>query len=286
VQITVAESVDVEDRGAYYDESGVIRDMVQNHVLQLLTLVAMEPPSVADAESLRNKKIEVLQAIRGWHTEEASSYAVRGQYGGYRGTEGVKSTSNTPTYCAIRLFIDNWRWQGVPFYLRTGKALAEKDTEIVIEFHEPPHSMFELGPGQMLPPNLLGICLQPDEGTHLRFGVKVPDAGMTVQSVDMQFHYRSSFKDLPIPEAYELLLEDALQGDASLFIRADQIEGSWRVVEPLLHTWEDHEVTPLHIYPRGSWGPDAADRLLSQDGRVWRRACGDSAHDQHHESTE
>ena len=274
VQISVAEEVLVGDRGGYYDESGVVRDMLQNHLLQLLTLVALEPPNVADSESLRNKKVEVLQAIRRWSPEQALQHAVRGQYNGYLKEKGVPSDSITPTFAALRLYVDNWRWQGVPFYLRTGKAMAEKTSEIVIQFQNPPHMMFSSDPTKHIPPNLLGLCLQPDEGLHLRFQVKVPDQGMAMESTDMEFHYESAFEDQSIPEAYERLLEDALNGDASLFIRNDHIEEAWKIADPLLNAWEDPKASLLHKYAPGSWGPKAADELLAQDGRSWQQVCG------------
>ena len=274
VQITVAETVDVGDRGGYYDQSGVVRDMVQNHLLQLLTLVAMEPPSATDADSLRNRKVDVLKAIRRWAPEEAWRDAVNGQYRDYLNERGVAPTSNTPTYAALRLYVDNWRWQGVPFYLRTGKAMSEKVSEIVIQFQRPPHVMFALEPGRTLTPNMLSIRLQPDEGTHLKFEAKVPDEGMTMRSVDMEFHYQSAFKDEEIPEAYERLIQDALEGDASLFIRSDHIEEAWRIVDPLLQVWEDRDAEQPQHYDRGSWGPEAADTLLSEDGHAWWAVSG------------
>ena len=206
VQITAAEEVTVEERAGYYDQSGVIRDMVQNHLLQLLTMVAMEPPNAMDADSLRNQKIEVLRGIRRWKPEDIAHNVVLGQYQGYLEAEGVPASSTTPTYAALRLYLDNWRWQGVPFYLRTGKAMAEKVTEIVIQFESPPHMMFSPAPGQELSPNTLSLCIQPDEGVHLKFGVKVPDQGILMDSKDMAFHYDSAFKDQAIPEAYERLL--------------------------------------------------------------------------------
>ena len=274
VQITVAEKVTVGERAGYYNQSGVVRDMVQNHLLQLLTLVAMEPPSVADTESLRNKKVEVLKAIRRWEPQEAARHAVRGQYKGYLHEKGVPPESATPTYAAIRLFVDNWRWQGVPFYLRTGKAMTEKVSEVTIQFQYPPHVMFSLGPCQDLTSNLLGLCLQPDEGVHLKFEVKVPDQGMCMESKSMEFHYKSAFKVQEIPEAYERLLEDALEGDSTLFIRNDHIEEAWSIVDPLLKAWEEQQASPLHTYEPGSWGPEAADALLAQDGRAWLQVCG------------
>ena len=275
VQITVAETVTVGDRAGYYDRSGVVRDMVQNHLLQLLTLVAMEPPSVADAESLRTKKVDVLKAIRPWGPEEAAKQAVRGQYEGYLDEPGVGPDSTTATYAVLRLFVDNWRWRDVPFYLRTGKAMAEKTSEIAIQFQRPPHMMFSLARGQDITPNVLGIYLQPDEGVHLQFQVKTPDQGMTMRTMDMEFHYESAFKDQVIPEAYERLLEDALAGDASLFIRSDHIEEAWRIVDVLQEAWEERELSTLHTYPVGSWGPPAAEALLSEDGRGWQRGRGE-----------
>ena len=272
VQITVAESIAVEDRGSYYNESGVVRDMVQNHMLQLLTLVAMEPPNIADSESLRNKKVEVLQAIRRNSGTEMARNAVRGQYDGYLAERGVPEGSITPTYAALRLFVDNWRWRDVPFYLRTGKAMAEKVSEIVIEFQKPPHSMFPLPSGEAIPSNLLRLSLQPDEGIHLGFQTKSPDVDIaSMERTNLEFHYRSAFRDLSIPEDYERLLQDALLGDASLFIRNDHIEEAWKIVDPLIDAWTDLDISPLHIYACGSWGPDASDALLAQDGRRWRR---------------
>ena len=274
VQITAAESVDVGDRAGYYDQSGVMRDMVQNHLLQLLTMVAMEPPNAMDASSLRNHKVEVLKAIRRWTPEEAMENTVLGQYRGYLGEKDVPAGSATSTYAALRLYVDNWRWQGVPFYLRTGKALAEKVTEIVIQFRSPPHVMFSAGAGVALDPNVLSLCLQPDEGVHLKFGVKVPDEGLTIQSKDMVFHYESAFQDQAIPEAYERLLQDALEGDASLFIRSDHIEEAWRIVDPLIQRLESADAQPPQVYEPGSWGPERADELLSRLGHHWLRICG------------
>ncbi|MCH7706599.1 MAG: glucose-6-phosphate dehydrogenase [Chloroflexi bacterium] len=272
VQITVAEDVAVGDRAGYYDQSGVIRDMVQNHLLQLLTIVAMEPPSNMDADSLRNRKVDLLKAIRRWSPEEAAVNAVSGQYRGYLNENGVAPDSTTPTYAAMRLYVDNWRWKGVPFYLRTGKAMSEKASEIIIQFQRPPHMMFSLEPGRELTPNTLSIFLQPDEGIHLTFQAKVPDQGMNMRSSDLSFHYDSAFKDQEIPEAYERLLQDALAGDASLFIRSDHIEEAWRIIDPLLQAWDGSPA--VETYEPGSWGPNAADALLAQDGREWLRVGG------------
>ena len=280
VQITAAEEVSVEDRGGYYDQSGVVRDMVQNHLLQLLTMVAMEPPSVVDAESLRDKKVEVLKAIRRWAPHEAAQHGVGGQYQGYLKEQGVPAESTTPTYAALRLYVDNWRWSGVPFYLRTGKAMREKSSEIAVQFKFPPHMAFSLGQCQDLTSNFLSLHLQPNEGVHLNFQVKVPDQDTCVQPVDMEFYYDSAFKEQRIPEAYERLLQDALEGDPRLFIRSDHIEEAWRIVDPLLQSWEDSMEFPPHVYERGSWGPQAADALLAQDGRAWLQ--GSSGHGGNH----
>ncbi len=270
VQVTVAESVDVGHRAGYYDTAGVVRDMFQNHLLQLLTLVAMEPPSSFNADAVRNEKAKLLESVR----PIALADTVRGQYDGYCETEGVAPGSQTPTYAALKLYIDNWRWQGVPFYLRSGKALKGKTSEIVIEFHRPPHLMFHLPPGSDFTPNILSLCIQPDEGIHLRFEAKVPDSEQGMRSVDMDFHYRASF-DGTLPEAYERLLLDALEGDASLFTRSDSIEAAWQLVDPVLRGWEAQGEPPLEAYPVGTWGPEATDRLLARAGHRWRMGCAD-----------
>ncbi len=273
VQITVAESVSVGERAGYYDASGVVRDMVQNHLLQLMCLVALEPPSAMDADALRNRRADVLHAVRRWTPHEFRQHAVAAQYEGYLDEPGVDSRSRTPTFAAMRLYIDNWRWQGVPFYLRSGKSLARKVSEIVIQFKSPPLSMFPRA-NQQFAPNLLSICIQPDEGVHLRFDTKTPDAGLIAEPVDMEFHYDRLQGAVELPDAYERLLEDAMEGDASLFIRADQIEQSWNIVDPLLQCWADPESGEFESYPPGTWGPRGADRLLAADGRQWRSICG------------
>ena len=273
VQITVAESVDVGHRAAFYDSTGVVRDMFQNHLLQLLTLVAMEPPASFRADEVRNEKTKVLAAIRKISEENLATETVRGQYRGYLDAEGVAPSSKTPTYAALRLFLDNWRWQGVPFYLRSGKALATKTSEIIIQFKSPPHVMFPLPEGASLRPNYLALFIQPDEGMHLRFEAKVPDTTAEMRSVDMEFHYADDFGKDALPEAYERLLLDALQGDASLFTRNDSIELSWKLVDPILKGWEASQEPPLEVYEPGSWGPDQADSLLGREGRCWLQGC-------------
>lgn len=265
VQITVAETVDVGHRAGYYDQSGVVRDMFQNHLLQLLALVALEPPASFNADAVRNEKVKLLSAIRPIQLADT----VRAQYDGYRSTDGVAPDSHTPTYAAIKLLIDNWRWQDVPFYLRSGKALGSKVSEVVVQFRSPPHVMFDLPADQPLAPNILSLGIQPDEGVHFTFQAKVPDSAQDTRSVDMQFHYRSSFADGALPDAYERLLLDARRGDASLFIRSDEIEQAWHLVDAVLGGWETPPAPPLTMYARGSWGPDAANALLARDKRTW-----------------
>ena len=270
VQITVAEEVDVGHRGRYYDAAGVVRDMFQNHLFQLLALVAMEPPSSFNPEAVRNEKVKLLHSIRPIKPTDT----VRGQYLGYCETQGVAQGSQTPTYAAWKLYIDNWRWQGVPFYLRSGKALQQKISEIIIEFHRPPHLMFHLAEDSDFTPNILSLRIQPDEGIHLRFEAKVPDSDQEMRSVNMEFKYLSSFEE-SLPEAYERLLLDALEGDASLFARSDAIEAAWKLVDPVLESWEEEDESRLTFYWKGSWGPEAADELMRAEGRKWRLSCLD-----------
>jgi glucose-6-phosphate 1-dehydrogenase len=269
VQITVAETIDVGHRAGYYDQSGVARDMFQNHLLQLLSLVAMEPPASFDADAVRNEKAKVLQSVR----PIVAADTVHAQYEGYLDSEGVRADSTTPTYAAIKLFIDNWRWQGVPFYLRSGKALKAKTSEIIIRFQRPPHVMFSLPHDVDFTPNILALCIQPDEGMHLKFQAKVPDSAQGMRPVDMEFHYRDSFDGQTLPDAYERLLLDALQGDASLFARSDEIELAWRLVDPLIAGWQTLEAPPLLEYKKGTWGPDDADDFMRIDGRHWWPGC-------------
>jgi len=272
VQITVAECVDVGHRAGFYDAAGVLRDVFQNHLLQLLTLVAMEPPASFNADALRNEKVKVLSAIRPIELHDT----VRARYVGYCETPGVAPNSQTPTYAALKLYIDNWRWQGVPFYLRSGKALAQKTSEIAIQFQCPPHVMFDLPPGHEFTPNILSLCIQPNEGIHLKFETKVPDSAMETRSRDLEFHYRTGFSDQALPDAYERLLLDALRGDASLFARYDEIEAAWQLIDPILRGWESPDAPPLVEYERDTWGPPEADTLLARDGNIWRLSCGGS----------
>jgi glucose-6-phosphate 1-dehydrogenase len=269
VQITVAEKVGLEHRAGFYDSVGVLRDMFQNHLLQLVTLVAMEPPASFNASHLRNEKVKVLSAIQPMSPAEVAENTVRAQYRGYREEPEVKEDSQTSTYGAMRLFVNNWRWQGVPFYLRSGKKLADKQSQIIISFKEPPLTMFPNRVGKEMTANMLVLYLQPDEGVHLRFEAKVPDKLNETRSVDMEFHYAEEFGQTAIPEAYERLLLDALQGDASLFTRSDEVETAWSIIDPILQTWEADHTPPLAIYEPNTWGPPEADELLARDGRHW-----------------
>ena len=267
VQITVAEEMGIGHRGAYYDQAGVLRDMFQNHLLQLLSLVAMEPPASLDPDVVRNEKSRVLSAIRPIDLSET----VRGQYQGYQATEGVAPDSTTPTYGAAKLHIDNERWRDVPFYLRSGKSLARKLSEIVIEFQCPQRLIFDLHPYTA---NVMALRIQPDESIYLRFEAKVPYTVQEARSVDMEFHYRSYLGGKPMPDAYELLLLDVLTGDLSLFPRQDGVEAAWRVIDPVVQGWESPEAPSLSIYQPGTWGPVEADELIGRDLRFWHVGCG------------
>jgi glucose-6-phosphate 1-dehydrogenase len=269
VQLTVAESVGVGHRAGYYDKAGVLRDMFQNHLLQLLTLAAMEPPALFEANALRDEKVKVLRAVR------PKVKSLRGQYRGYRDEKGIPRDSETPTYAALQLFVDNWRWQGVPFYLRSGKNMTAKTSEMAIQFKDVPHLMFPQARRDEILPNILSLCLQPDEGIHLRFEAKTPGAGMRTRPVDMEFHYAEDFGAGALPEAYERLLLDAMQGDASLFSRADEIELAWGLIDPILAEWGQPGALPPAFYEPGSWGPVEADNLMARDGRAWLYGCGE-----------
>ena len=252
--------------------------MFQNHLLQLLTLTAMEPSAIFAADALRDEKVKVLRAVRPiTNTVRAQSVraqSVRAQYRGYRDEPGVAPESQTPTYAALQLLIDNWRWRDVPFYLRSGKLLAAKTTQIAIQFKHVPHLMFPQSSGKEITPNVLSLCLQPDEGIHLRFEAKEPGTRMRTRPVDMEFHYTEHFGASALPDAYERLLLDAMQADASLFARADEIELAWGLVDPILAGWGQPAAPPLVFYEPGSWGPAEADDLLAQDGRAWQYGCG------------
>jgi glucose-6-phosphate 1-dehydrogenase len=267
VQITMTESEGVGQRAGYYERAGVLRDVFQNHLLQLLALIAMEPPAVLNAKSLRDEKVKVLQAARA----PLLADLVIGQYRGYRAETGVETESQTPTFAALKLYVDNWRWQDVPFYLRAGKSLAARRTEIMLEFKTAPQLLFPGGPLRDdladLAPNSLSFCIQPDEGMRLCFNTKVPGAGMRATPVVMDFAYARHFGERALPDAYERLLLDAIQGDASLFARSDEIEIAWELMDEITD-----QGTPA-LYAPGSGGPLEADELLARDGRRWRSAC-------------
>ena len=282
VQITVAEQVDVGTRAKYYDGVGALRDMFQNHLFQLLSFIALEPPASFNARDLREEKLKVLRAVRPIQPKDVGQAALRGQYRGYRQAPGILPESCTETYAALRLYIDNWRWQGVPFYLRSGKAMHEKLSEIIIQFKDPPARLFNNARAPHSIPNILSFCLQPDEGIHQRFEVKIPDSVADHRSVEMQFHYQDVFAQSDIPEAYERLLLDALYGDASLFNSADQAELAWALLTPVLDSWAKPDGPPVHEYEPGSWGPDEAQRFVQRDGRRWWQMCSCEEHSSYH----
>ncbi len=282
VQITAAETLGVEHRGGYYEQAGALRDMFQNHLLQLLAIVAMEPPVRYGGTSVRDRKADVMKAIVPINPESLAETAIRGQYGpgrmndqnllGYRQEEGVNPLSNTETFVAMKLMVDNWRWAEVPFYLRSGKRMPNKVTEIVIQFKRVPHLFFHLTPEDQMEPNLLTMRIAPDEGISLRFGAKVPGPNMHLRQVQMNFSYEDAFKIAPAT-AYETLLLDAMAGDPTLFNRSDQVEIAWGVIEPLIDIWSATKpFQPFPNYAAGTWGPAAADALLTRDGRAWRNA--------------
>ena len=278
VTITVAEAVGVEHRGGYYDHAGALRDMVQNHLMQLLCLVAMEPMVSFDADEIRNKKVDVLHAARPIHRDAVAQCAVRGQYGpgiangkkvpGYREEEDVARDSQTETFVALRLFIDNWRWQDVPFYLRTGKRLPRQASEISIQFRAVPHQSFPAEASLGWQPSRLVISIQPDEGIVLGFQAKYPGPKMLLRPVDMRFRYRESF-DAPSPDAYETLLWDIMNNDATLFMRDDQVEAAWQLLTPVLEAWETTQPSDFPNYAAGTWGPESMQGLLAQQEHRW-----------------
>jgi glucose-6-phosphate 1-dehydrogenase len=283
MQITVAEAVGVEGRGKFYEGTGALRDMVPNHLFQLLTLVAMEPPTCFDADAVRSEKAKVLDAVQRLSPEDARRNVVRGQYGGgtvdgmnvdpYRHAPSVAPGSTTETYVALKLKLDNWRWAGVPIYLRTGKALARRRSEVVIQFKQAPFALFRDTPVESLTQNDLVLHIQPEEGVTLRFGAKVPGPEMHMGGVEMKFDYQDYFKAAP-STGYETLIYDCMNGDATLFKRADDIEAGWRIVQPVLDAWTGEPGTEPPIYPAGSSGPEEADALLTRDGRHWRPLDG------------
>jgi glucose-6-phosphate 1-dehydrogenase len=279
VQITVAESIGVEGRGGYYEDSGALRDMVQSHILQLLAVIAMEPPALFNGNALRDEKVKVLRAVVPPTGDEVAARTVRGQYeegyvGGrkvdaYRDDKGVRLGSRTETYVAMELGIDNWRWAGVPFYLRTGKRLPRRVTEIAIQFKHVPHLMFQSVGELDLSPNVISMRIQPDEGIALKFAAKVPGPSTQLRPVRMDFLYGSSFGEAG-PDAYERLLLDAMLGDPTLFARRDEVETAWALMQPILNAWDEY-AQPVYPYESGTWGPSRADAMLRRENREWRR---------------
>ena len=285
VQITAAETVGVGKRGQYYEEAGVVRDMFQNHLLQLLTLTAMEPPASMNADAVRDEKVKVLNSIRWPRGPEIAEAAVRAQYAageidgarapGYRDEEDVAKDSTTPTYAAVRFYVDNWRWTGVPFFLRSGKRLKRRVSEVAVQFREPPVLMFKHETREQIAPNVLTLRIQPNEGASLSFEVKAPGAayelshGIEVAPVAMDFTYKDAFGEIN-PPAYETLLLDVMLGDATLFTRSDEVEAAWKVIDPLIEHWEKHPPAKMPRYPAGSWGPPEADKLVEAHGVRWR----------------
>jgi glucose-6-phosphate 1-dehydrogenase len=283
VEITSAESNGVGDRGGYYENSGAMRDMLQNHLLQLVALIAMEPPSEINSTTIRNEMLKVFQSLRQIEYKTLENQVIRGQYlrsrvkgeqmKAYRDEAGVSEDSRTETFVALKLFIDNWRWGGVPFYIRTGKRLPTKVTEVVIHFKPSPHTLFCSGGEEYLSSNQLVIRIQPDEGILLKFGMKVPGAGYNVHNVNMDFHYKD-LMDGKLPEAYERLLLDCMQGDSTLYARGDAVVAAWKFVDPILRRWNEDKDFPLHGYPGGTWGPEQADALIEGgEKQTWRYPC-------------
>ncbi len=281
VQITAAETLGVEHRGPYYEEAGALRDMITPHLIQLFSLVAMEPPAAFDADAVRDEKMKVLRAVRPIPSQTVGDWAVRAQYvqgrvdgedvPAYRAEERVAPDSYTETYAALKLVVDNWRWQGVPFYLRTGKRMARRVTEIAIHFKRPPVLLFkDTGAGGGLQPNVLVLRVQPDEGFSLSIESKRPGHAVALQPVAMDYSYGTTLHELPF-SAYETVLVDAMEGDMTLFTRGDQAEEAWRIVGPVLDAWAKPPERDISIYEAGSWGPESADALIARDGHSWRR---------------
>ncbi|MDQ1459103.1 MAG: glucose-6-phosphate 1-dehydrogenase [Actinomycetota bacterium] len=279
VQITAAEPIGIEGRAGYYERAGALRDLVQNHLLQLLALLTMEPPAAFEADRVRNEKVKVLEAIAPPSIADVPSMAVRGQYGpgvvggarvpGYRQEEGVAPDSPTETYAALRLCVSNWRWADVPFYLRTGKRLSRKLTEIAVILKPVPHLAFQAADSPTLDPNQIVLTVQPDEAVSVSIGAKIPGPRMRIRPVNMEFRYGTSFASQS-PEAYERLILDAMRGDATLFTRGDEVEAQWRIIDPILAAWHEDTTSPIPQYPAGSAGPPESDALLD-GGRRWRR---------------
>lgn len=281
IEITASEKIGVGSRGGYYDTSGAMRDMIQNHLLQVLAVVAMEPPAVFDSNSIRNETVKVLQALRPIKREQIARHVVRGQYtegirrgekiNAYRNETGVPPHSTTETYVAMKLFVDNWRWSDVPFYIRTGKNLPVRVTEVVIHLKPAPLQLFKQRCAAQ-PTNMIILRIHPDAGIAVDFGMKIPGAGYKVQNVNMDFHY-SKLAQSKIPEAYERLLLDCMIGDSTLYARADAVHASWQFVDPILNAWKEDPDIPLYFYPANSWGPTEADALFDDKTIKWQDQC-------------
>ncbi|HEU5227117.1 MAG TPA: glucose-6-phosphate dehydrogenase [Ktedonobacteraceae bacterium] len=278
VQILVAESIGIGSRAEFYESAGAIRDIVQNHIMQVLCLTAMEPPAAFDAEAIRDEKVKVLRAIPLLTPDEVADRVVRGQYTagvvdgeqvvGYKEEQGVKPDSTTETYVALKLFIENWRWEDVPFYIRTGKHLPTRSTEVTIQFKRVPHLLYKPSETKGLVPNRLTMHIQPDEGITLKLGAKIPGAARQLSSVDMGFSYKTAF-GIQSPDAYERLIADCMLGDSTLFIRRDEIEASWRIIDSITSAWQHMPPDTVYPYAAGTWGPAEADALIEDDGRSW-----------------
>ena len=287
IEVTSSENAGIENRGRYYETSGALRDMVQSHLLRLVTLIAMEPPSSFESDSVRNEQLKVLQSLRKLKPGEVDANVIRGQYinsvingekvKSYREENGVDANSRTETYAAIKFYIDNWRWGGVPFYIRTGKMLPTRVTEAVIHFKKTPHFLFKESLDQTY--NRLILRIQPDEGILLKIGMKEPGKGFKVQTVNLDFHYKD-ISDVQLPEAYERLLYDCMTGDSTLFLRADAVEEAWKFIEPIQKAWTENPNVKIYGYPAGTWGPDVADSLIEGgDSITWRYPCKNLAED-------
>lgn len=272
VQITVAEEVTVGRRGDYYDQAGVLRDMFQNHLLQLMTITAMEVPVRFRADLVRDEKVKVLQAVRPLDAAEVAERTVRGQYEGYREEPGVPAYSKTPTFAALHLSVDNWRWQGVPFYLRSGKAISCRTTQIVVQFREPPHMMFQTKNDRHIDSNRMVIQIQPAEGIQIHFQSKVPDTEMHLRMSQLDFRFDREFGG-GLPDAYQPLLLDALEGDASLFARSDEVELAWGIIDPIIDAWSNSDDPPVVDYEPGLWGPEQSTDWMRRQGREWFDSC-------------
>ncbi len=278
VEVTAVENLGIEQRGGFYDSAGALRDMVQNHLIQLVALTAMEPPAVFNADSFRNEVVKVYQSLTSLDETDLDEHIVRGQYTasgskkGYREEQGVPADSRTETYIAMKLNISNWRWNGVPFYIRTGKQMPTKVTEIVVHFKETPHQMFHCHSGDCPRANKLILRLQPNEGIVLRIGLKVPGTGFEVKPVSMDFSY-DQLGGVPAGDAYARLIDDCIQGDPTLFTRSDAVEASWKFFDPILQYWKTHSEAPLYGYPAGTWGPLESEAMMHEHGANWTNPC-------------